>query len=297
MDLTPDSLHTILDYIRWGTSRFNGSQLFFGHGTDNALDEAASLVLHALHLPQDIPQLYLNAHITSKERKSIIELLQRRITERQPAAYLMQQAWFADLNFYIDERVLVPRSPIAELITDDFHPWLDTQNIHRVLDLGTGSGCIGIAIAYYIPNCIVDLADISEDALAVARYNVTSFGLEKRVQLYHSDLFTGLPETKYDLIISNPPYVPIAELETLPLEYQKEPTLGLAGGADGLDMVRNILDVALNYLTLDGTLIVEVGANSTALEQAYPEIPFLWLDFERGGEGVFLLTAKQLAAL
>ncbi len=297
MDLTPDSLHTILDYIRWGTSRFNGSQLFFGHGTDNALDEAASLVLHALHLPQDIPQLYLNAHITSKERKAIIELLQRRITERQPAAYLMQQAWFADLNFYIDERVLVPRSPIAELITDDFHPWLDTQNIHRVLDLGTGSGCIGIAIAHYIPNCIVDLADISEDALAVARYNVTSFGLEKRVQLYHSDLFTGLPETKYDLIISNPPYVPIAELETLPLEYQKEPTLGLAGGVDGLDIVRNILDVALNYLTLDGTLIVEVGTNSTALEQAYPEIPFLWLDFERGGEGVFLLTAKQLAAL
>jgi ribosomal protein L3 glutamine methyltransferase len=292
--MNADSLCTILDYIRWGTSRFNEAELFFGHGTDNALDESITLVLHALHLPPDFDPTYFDSHITSEEQKAVVTLLQRRIAERQPAAYLMQRAWFAGLEFYVDERVLVPRSPIAELIEEGFHPWLDAQNIQRVLDLGTGSGCIGIAIAMHLPDSTVDLADISEDALAVAKCNIEAFGLEDRVHIHRSNLFKDLAVTRYDLIISNPPYVATAELAALPKEYHKEPALGLAGGDDGLNLVRQILREASAYLKPDGALIVEVGSSAAALEQAYPEMPFLWLNFEHGGEGVFLLTAKQL---
>ncbi|KOR28433.1 SAM-dependent methyltransferase [Achromatium sp. WMS1] len=291
---TPDSLHTILDYIRWGASSFNKAGLFFGHGTDNAIDESITLVLHALHLPLDLDANYFASRITTEEQETIVKLLQHRIIKRQPAAYLTQRAWFAGLEFYVDQRVLVPRSPIAELITEGFAPWLDASNIHRVLDIGTGSGCIGIAIAMHFPNTNVDLIDISEDALAVARHNVAAFNLEERVQIYHSDLFQKLPTQRYDLIIANPPYVSTTELATLPVEYQREPCLGLAGGDDGLEIVRRILHEAATYLEPDGMLVVEVGTNTTALEQAYPQLPFLWLEFARGGTGVFMLSAKQL---
>lgn len=289
-----NTLRTILDLIRWGASYFNAEHLFFGHGTDNAIDEAAALVLHALHLPSNLPPIYLNSRITKAERIAVLELLYKRITTRLPAAYLMQRTWFAGLEMYVDERVLVPRSPLAELIENNFQPWLDAQNIHTVLDIGTGSGCIGIAIAAHLPNVEVDLIDIAEAALEVAKLNVAKTGVEDRVQVLQSDLFQNLIGKSYDLIIANPPYVAASELANLPAEYQHEPVLGLAGGEDGLDLVRPILKHAHEYLEPHGTLIVEVGNSAATLAANYPQIPFTWLNFERGGDGVFLLTAEQL---
>lgn len=294
IELNISSLDTIRDFIRWGTSWFNKAQLHFGHGTDNALDEAVLLVLHALYLPLDLPSVYLDARLTLGEREAVLALLGRRVEERLPAAYLTQRAWFAGLEFYVDDRVLVPRSPLAELIEKELSPWLDPHNIRRVLDLGTGCGCIGIAMAMHLPHTEVDLTDFSEPALAVARHNIADFGLEGRVRALHGDLFESLKEERYDLILSNPPYVASAELAILPEEYQREPTLGLAGGIDGLDLVRRILRDARHYLAPGGAIIVEVGNSAATLEQAYPEIPFLWLEFERGGEGVFLLTTEQV---
>ncbi|MEI2772725.1 MAG: 50S ribosomal protein L3 N(5)-glutamine methyltransferase [Candidatus Competibacter sp.] len=291
-------LHTIRDLIRWGASRMNEAGLHFGHGTDNAIDEAAALVLHALYLPPDLHAEYLQSYLTPTEKQAAIQLLERRIAERKPAAYLTNRAWFMNLPFYVDERVLVPRSPLAELIERHFAPWLpDSRKVETILDLGTGSGCIGIACAYAFPDARVDLADISADALAVARRNITEHGFDDQVEAIQSDLFSALKGRRYDLIISNPPYVGQEELDNLPSEYHHEPRLGLAAGAEGLDVVAEILSQAADYLQRDGVLIVEVGNAQYALCEAFPDVPFTWLEFEHGGQGVFFLNASQLKAL
>ena len=286
-------LISIRDYIRWGASQFNAAGLFFGHGTDNAWDEAVQLVLHALHLSLPLNPDVLDARLALAERKDVIALLRRRMDERIPAAYLTGTAWFAGLPFKVDERVLVPRSPIAELIEDQFAPWL-LREPEYILDLCTGSGCIGIACAYVFPEAAVDLSDISLDALAVAQRNIDIHEVGHRVRAIESDLFNELTELRYDLIVSNPPYVDAEDLAEMPAEYRAEPALGLASGVDGLDFTRRLLREALDHLTEEGVLIVEVGNSCVALEEAFPELPFTWLEFRRGGHGVFLLTAAQL---
>lgn len=288
-------LHTLRDFIRWGASQMNAAELHFGHGTDNAIDEAAALTLHALHLPPDLSAEYLQAGLTPPEQQAVMHLLQQRIVQRKPAAYLTQRAWFMGLPFFVDERVLVPRSPLAELIERHFAPWLsDSRQVESILDLGTGSGCIGIACAYSFPDARVDLVDISADALEVARRNVADHGLEDQVEVIQSDLFSALKGRLYDLIISNPPYVGLTELDQLPTEYHHEPRLGLLAGEEGLDVVVEILRQAAQFLNRDGLLIVEVGNAQYALCEALPDAPFTWLEFERGGQGVFLLNAAQL---
>lgn len=289
-----EPLQTLRDFIRWGASRFSEKNLSFGHGTDNALDEAVQLVLHALHLPPDLPPAYLESRLTVTERQEVVSLLRRRIEERVPAAYLTNKAWFAGLEFFVNDQVLVPRSPFAELIESGLRPWVEPDGVGRILDLCSGSGCIGIAAAMHLPHVRVDLVEISEPAIAVARRNIAEHGLEERVQAICSDLFEGLSGERYDVILSNPPYVGAEELACLPAEYRHEPVLGLAGGRDGLDLVRRILQNAPRHLDPGGVIIVEVGNSARTLDAAYPEIPFLWLEFERGGEGVFLLTAEQL---
>jgi len=290
----PEGLFTIQDFVRWGASRFNAEDLFFGHGTDNALDEAAHLVLHALHLPPDLSATYRECRLTYPERSQVAELLERRVSERKPAAYLTNRAWFAGLEFYVNEDVLVPRSPLAELVEAGFDPWVDPEAVGRVLDLCTGSGCIGIACAVYLPEAEVDLADVSPKALEVASRNLARHRLEDRVRVLESDLFAGVGERQYDVIVSNPPYVSAAELATLAEEFRKEPQLGLAGGESGLDLVLRILCDAPDYLNEGGVLVVEVGNSAPELERRFPDLPFLWLDFERGGEGVFLIKREQL---
>ena len=286
-------LISVRDYIRWGASQFNAAELFFGHGTDNAWDDALQLVLHALHLPLPLNPDVLDARLTLAERKEVVALLRRRIDERVPTAYLTGTAWFAGLPFRVDSRVLVPRSPIAELIENQFSPWL-LQEPEYILDLCTGSGCIGIACAYAFPEAAVDLSDISRDALEVAQRNIDIHEVGHRVRAIESDLFDNLAELRYDLIVSNPPYVDAEDLAEMPAEYHAEPALGLASGVDGLDFTRRLLREALDHLTDEGVLIVEVGNSGVALEAAYPELPFTWLEFRRGGHGVFLLTAAQL---
>ncbi len=291
-------LRTIRDLIRWGASRMNEAGLHFGHGTDNAIDEAAALVLHALHLPPDLHAEYFQSRVTPPEQRAALDLLERRIVERKPAAYLTQRAWFMGLPFHVDERVLVPRSPLAELIERHFAPWLpDSRKVEHILDLGTGSGCIGIACAYAFSDARVDLVDVSADALEVARRNVAEHGLEDQVDVIQSDLFAALKGRRYDIIVSNPPYVGLAELDALPAEYRHEPRLGLAAGEEGLDVVVAILRQAADYLKRDGVLIVEVGNAQYPLCEAFPDAPFTWLEFERGGQGVFLLNAAQLKRL
>jgi len=289
-----DSLSSIRDFIRWGASRFAEGRLFFGHGTDNALDEALFLVLNSLHLPYDLPADYFSSVLTREERKRVTEMIERRISERKPAAYLTREALFAGLPFYVDERVLVPRSPIAELIKRRFEPWLKPGQVDRVLDLCTGSGCIAIACAYAFPGTEVDAVDISAEALEVAEINVRKHGLVDRVHLVQSDLFDQLGEQRYDLIVSNPPYVSGEELEALPDEYHFEPKVGLHGGESGLDCVQRLLEGAAQHLTESGILIVEVGNSAETLQSLYPYVPFYWLEFEHGGDGVFLLTAQQV---
>ena len=287
-------LATIRDYIRWGASRFNEAELFFGHGTDNAFDEAAWLVLHTLHLPNQIAAVYLDTCLTMVERNAVIDVLRQRVEERLPAPYITHEAWFCGQPFYVDERVLIPRSPIAELIEAGFSPWIDQGRIRRVLDLCTGSGCIAIATALALPGVEVDASDISPEALEVAQINIESHGVEGEVILWESDLFLQLPDVQYDVIVTNPPYVDIDEMEARPPEYQHEPALALESGVDGLDAVRQILRDAPAFLTDGGILIVEVGASQPQMEQTFPELPLTWLTFERGGEGVFLLTKEQL---
>lgn len=287
-------LISLRDYIRWGASQFNAAGLFFGHGTDNAWDEAAQLVLHALHLPvQESNPHWFDARLTTAERRAVLELLERRVRERVPAAYLTGEAWFSGLRFYVDERVLVPRSPIAELIEQGFEPWLQ-HSPAKILDLCTGSGCIGIACAYAFPDADVDLSDISPDALAVAERNIEEHQLRDRVRAVQSDLFASLEGQIYDLIVSNPPYVDREDLAAMPAEYHAEPALGLASGDDGLDFTRRLLVEASQHLTAKGLLVVEVGNSQPALERAFPELPFTWLEFAQGGQGVFVISAVDL---
>jgi ribosomal protein L3 glutamine methyltransferase len=290
-------LRTLKDLVRWGASRFNEAGLVFGHGTDNALDEALLLVLHAVHQDHDLPADFLDCRVTAAEREAVVALLRRRIDERIPAAYLTHRARFAGEWFYVDDSVLVPRSPFAELIGQQFAPWVEPGAVHRVLDLCTGSGCIAIACAHAFPVASVDAIELSEAAAAVARRNVDEHAVGERVRVLCGDLYGPVAGARYDLIVSNPPYVSDAEMAALPPEYRREPTLGLAAGADGLDVVRRILAGAARHLRPDGILAVEVGDSAGRLEAAFPDVPFVWLEFERGGGGVFVLTAAQLSHL
>jgi ribosomal protein L3 glutamine methyltransferase len=289
------TLSTIRDYIRWAASRFTQAEICFGHGTATALDEAAALVLYAIYQPYNLAEAYLDTVLLPVERQAVVDIIERRIKERKPAAYLTREAIFAGLKFYVDERVLVPRSPIAELIEQRFAPWVDEEEVVRILDLCTGSACIAIACAYAFKHAQVDAVDLSSDALAVAELNVAKHHLSDSVILYQSDLFNELPETRYDIIVSNPPYVAIEEWQQLPPEFHAEPDMGFQGGEAGLDLVLRILVDANDYLTEQGILIVEVGSSAETLQNLFPDVPFYWLDFERGGDGVFLLTAEQVS--
>lgn len=289
-------LTTIRDYIRWGMSRFNDAELYFGHGTTNALDESAYLVLHTLHLPPQIGEGYLDSVLTMDERDAVIAVLQRRIDERIPAPYITNEAWFCGAPYYVDERVLIPRSPIAELIESHFAPWIDETRLHHVLDLCTGCGCIGIAAALEMPQLVVDCSDLSADALDVAAGNIEMHDVGDRVALYESDLFSGLVGKKYDVIVTNPPYVDLEDMETLPQEFHHEPRFALESGDDGLDATRIILKEAADHLNEHGVLIIEVGNSLFHINEQYPDIPFTWLEFARGGSGVFLLTYDQLVS-
>lgn len=288
------SLKSITDFVRWGASRFNEAGLYFGHGTDNALDEAAALVLHSLHLPPDLPRGWFESRLTEEERSKVLALMQKRIDERIPLPYLTGESWFAGMRFHVNQHVLIPRSPIAELVESGFEPWVDSEQVGRILDLCCGSGCIGIAAANYLPRVHVDLVDISDEALDVAEENIQEHGLENRVSTIKSDLFNSLGNGEYDVIVSNPPYVGRSEMLQLPKEYSFEPVLALEAEDEGLSIVAQILREAGKYLTPKGILVVEVGNSADALMQRYPDTPFLWIDFERGGEGVFLFTAEEL---
>lgn len=293
MTVSPQELLTIRDLIRWGASRFNAAGLSFGHGTDNAFDEARALLCHALHLPFRFADDYLGARLTPGEREAVATLFDTRIESRKPAAYLTHEAWFAGLPLYVDERVLVPRSPLAEWIERGFAPWLEAESVDRVLDLCTGSGCIALACAVHFDHAEVDAVEISEAALEVARQNVARHQLEDWVHLYRSDLFDDLPDEQYQLIISNPPYVSADEMQTLPAEYRHEPEIGLLADKGGLEIVVRILAQAPDYLSDDGILVVEVGNSEELLVECFPDVPFTWLEFERGGQGVLLLEAAQ----
>ncbi len=292
MTASPSRLRTLRDYIRWAVSRFHEEQLFFGHGTDNAWDEARQLVLGALHLPWELADGYLDCRLEDDERERLHELLLRRIQQRVPTAYLLGQGWFCGLPFVVDERVLIPRSPIGQLIERRFEPWLAAEPA-RILDLCTGSGCIGIACAYEFLEAEVVLADLSFEALEVANRNIEQHGLDERVYTVQSDGFDGLPKQRFDLIVSNPPYVDAEDFADMPAEFHHEPALGLACGNDGLDLVRRLLAEAADHLTEQGTLVVEVGNSQVHVEALYPEVDFTWLEFSEGGHGVFLLSARQ----
>lgn len=289
-------LSTIVDFIRYGASRFAGAGLTFGHSYDNALDEATHLVLWALHMPHDLSPNYGHARLVADERNTILALIERRITERKPVAYLTGEAWFAGLLFKVNENVLVPRSPIAELVQSGFSPWLDDVEIERALDLCTGSGCIGVAMASYNPGWQVDIADISPAALELARANVRFQDVQDRVRVIESDLFAGVQGEVYDLIVSNPPYVTEQEFADLPPEYGHEPALGLKAGHDGLDFALRILAAAPAHLSGQGLLIVEVGESEHALAALLPRVPFTWIEFNVGQMGVFALDRRDLVA-
>lgn len=287
-----NALSTIRDLVRWGVSRFHEQGLFFGHGADNAWDESRLLVLHALYLPWETPEEYLGCRVTASERDLAVALLHKRIEQRIPAAYLTGHARFAGLDFIVDERVLVPRSPIAELIGNRFSPWLSEEPA-RILDLCTGSGCIGIACAYDFPEAEVLLADLSADALAVAEANIEAHQLQERVEARWSDGFEGMPGERFDLIVSNPPYVDAEDMADLPDEYLHEPEMGLAAGHDGLDLVRRMLAQAADHLTEQGVLVIEVGNSMVHVMAQWPEVDFDWVTFSQGGHGVFVLSAQQ----
>lgn len=287
-------LSTITDFMRWGASEFVNAKLSYSHGLSSPLDEAVYLVLRSLHLPVDTPDIYWTSKLTNNEKLNVINVLSKRIDKRIPAAYIMKEGWFAGLQFYIDKRVLVPRSPIAELVEAQFAPWVNPDEVESVLDLCTGSGCIGIACAYAFPLAEVDLADISIDALEVAKINVKKHDAEQRVSVIESDLFSGLEGKKYDIIVSNPPYVDAEDIAGMSAEFKHEPELGLSSGNDGLECTRSILKQAASHLTPEGVLVLEVGNSQYALAEEFPDLPFQWVDFERGGDGVFILTKSQL---
>ncbi|MBI5753368.1 MAG: 50S ribosomal protein L3 N(5)-glutamine methyltransferase [Hydrogenophilales bacterium] len=288
-------LHTPRDLLRFAVSRFNEAELFFGHGCLNALDEAAYLILHALHLPHDRLDPFLDAKLLPPEVESALHLIEQRIVKRVPAAYLTHEAWLGDFRFYVDERVIVPRSFIAELLREQLAPWVaDAEGVTSALDLCTGSGCLAILLAHAFPHAQVDAADLSPDALEVARRNISDYGLAQQVTPIASDLFTALAGRRYDIIVSNPPYVDQAAMAALPQEYRHEPALALASGQDGLDHVRMILKQAPQHLNAGGVLIVELGHHRTELETAFPEIEFTWPEMSAGTDCVFIVTREQL---
>jgi ribosomal protein L3 glutamine methyltransferase len=290
-------LETVRDWVRYAVSRFTAGGLFFGHGMASAYDEAVYLVFHTLHLPLERLDSFLEARLTQAERAELFGIVERRVNERTPAAYLTREAWLGEFRFYVDERVIIPRSYIAELLPGALEPWLlDPANVQSALDLCTGSGCLAILVAHYFPNADVDAVDISSDALAVAQRNVAEHGLQDRINLIRSDLLSNLTEKTYDLIISNPPYVTTLAMAELPAEYRHEPAIALAGGDDGLDAVRTILAKAAPFLAQDGLLLVEVGHNRAATEAAFPRLPFTWLATADNDESVFLLKRDDLAA-
>ncbi|WP_019612952.1 50S ribosomal protein L3 N(5)-glutamine methyltransferase [Psychromonas ossibalaenae] len=294
-DEAVNELVTIQDMLRWAATEFNRAGIFYGHGTDNAWDDALQLILPSLNLAMDSHDSVLQSRLTRREREMLAELIVMRIEKRIPVAYLTNTAWFAGLEFYVDERTLVPRSPFAELIKSQFAPWVE-EAPKRILDLCTGSACIAIACAYAFPEAEVDAVDISEDALDVAEINIQGHGLEQQVFPIQSDLFSGIEQEKYDLIVSNPPYVDAEDMANLPEEFKHEPELGLACGFDGLDLVRKMLQQASSKLNENGVLFVEVGNSQVHLQQAYPDVPFTWIEFKAGGHGVFVLTKAQLDA-
>ncbi len=288
-------LFTLRDWLRYAVSRFEEAQLFFGHGTQNSFDEAVWLVLSALHLPHDRLEIFLDSVITEPERRHLLHLIERRVTERIPTAYLLREAWLGEFKFYVDERVIVPRSFIAELLREQLAPWVeDPETVVSAADICTGSGCLAILLAHAFPNAEVDAVDISDDALAVAHRNVADYGLQDQVRLVKSDMLSALDGQQYDVIISNPPYVNAPSMDALPPEYRREPQLALASGSDGLDHVRTLLETAPDHLHPGGLLIVEIGHNRDDLEAAFPELPFTWLEVSAGDQFVFLLKREEL---
>ena len=288
-------LQTIRDWLRYAVSQFEASDIFYGHGTDNAYDEAVWLIMSALHLPMDTLNNFLDARLTASERSKLASFIDQRITQHTPTAYLLKEAWLQGLKFYVDERVLIPRSFIAELLNTDLSPWVEfPEMIESAADICTGSGCLGVLLASVFPNAAVDVIDISQDAIDVANINIANYGLDAQVTAIKSDMFNALTGKKYDIIISNPPYVDAPSMAALPAEYQNEPQLALGSGIAGLDHTHTILREAANYLNDDGILIVEIGHNRDALEAAYPNIIFNWLEVSSGTEFVFLLTKSQL---
>lgn len=289
------SLRTIRDLVRWGASEFGRAGLHFGHGTDNALDEAFHLVTWALKLPHELPAPYLDARLTEAERKQVLKLLKDRVRTRKPAAYLTGEAWFAGLSFTVDERVLVPRSPIAELIENRFQPWL-TAEPRQILDLCAGSGCIGIACAFAFPEAQVDLIEFDAGALEVLKANIARHEVGARARALQSDLFEKAKGRRYELMVSNPPYVPQARWKAMPAEYHHEPRLALESGADGMEIVARILRESPRYLADNGLLVCEVGGSVPEFNKRFPGIPAVWPEFERGGDGVFVISRADLAA-
>ena len=288
-------LTTIRDHIRYAVSRFNAAGLFFGHGTDNAWDEAVYLTLHTLHLPLDRLEPFLDARLLPGERAALQDIYRRRCEDRLPAAYLTHEAWLGEHCFYVDERVIVPRSFIAELLEEQLAPWIDDPwSVENALDLCTGSGCLAILTALAFPNAHVAAVDLSKDAISVAERNVADYHLHDRIELIQSDAFANLQGRRFDLIISNPPYVNAESVAALPPEYLHEPEMALGSGEDGLDFTRIILREAKKHLTENGILVVEIGHNRDELEAAYPTLPFTWLDTAAGDEYVFMLHASDL---
>lgn len=292
-------LHTIRDFIRLGISRFNQADLYYGHGTTNAKDDALALITHTLFLPPDIDETFFDARLTTTEKQQLEKLFNRRVDERIPVPYLTGEAWFLGLPYKVDKRVIIPRSPIAELIENSFQPWLQDNHPQRILDMCSGSGCIGIACAHQFEGAHVDLVDLSDQALAIASENIALHNAEYVVTAIKSDMFTALNSEydKYDLIVSNPPYVDAGDFTSMPLEFSHEPKMALTAGEDGLEMAHILLAQAADYLTVDGVLIVEVGNSGEALERCYPDFTFNWLEFERGGVGVFVITVNELRQL
>ncbi len=290
-----NELSSIRDWLRYAVSQFEDSDVFFGHGTSNAYDEAVWLIFGFLHLPHDTIENFLDAHLTSKEKKDLSFLIEKRINDKIPTAYLLNEAWLRDYKFYVDERVIVPRSLIAESLSENLYPWIDDpEKIYSALDLCTGSGCLGIMMAHSFQNAMIDLVDLSEKALQVAEINVNHYGLHDRIELIQSDLFNGLEDKKYDLIISNPPYVNQTSVDSFPMEFLKEPSMALGSGEDGLDHTIRIIHEVKQYLNDDGILIVEIGHNKEVLLNKFPKLQFQWLDVSLGNDFVFMLEKSQL---